>query len=74
ISLIGDEVARAWRDVWQELGQACPELEIPLRLLDAAVRYREKPDVRVLLGLPMEERELLKPLLGLRETSELGNK
>lgn len=70
ISWIGDEVARAWRDVWQELGRACPELEIPLRLLDAAVRYRENPDVRVLLGLPMEERELLKPLLGLRETSE----
>lgn len=70
ISWIGDEVARAWRDVWQELGRAYPELEIPLRLLDAAVRYREKPDVRVLLGLPIEERELLKPLLGLRETSE----
>ena len=70
ISWIGDEVARAWLDVWQELGRAYPELEIPLRLLDAAVRYRQKPDVRVLLGLPIEERELLKPLLGLRETSQ----
>ncbi len=70
ISWLGDEVGRAWRDVWQELGGAYPELEIPLRLLDAAVRYREKPDVRVLLGLPIEERELLKPLLGLREASQ----
>ena len=70
ISWISNESRRAWLDVWQELGGAHPELEIPLRLLDAAVRYREKPDVRVLLGLAVEERELLKPLLGLSETSE----
>jgi len=65
ISWISDDVARAWRDVWQELGREHSELEIPLRLLDAAVQYREKPDMRILLGVPIEERELLKPLLGL---------
>ena len=54
-----------WRDVWQEVGAGHKDLQIPLRLLDAAVRYREKPDERVLLGLPIEERELLRPLLGL---------
>jgi len=70
ISWIGDEVAGAWRDLWQELGRGYGELEIPLRLLDAAARYRENPDVRILLGLPIEERELLKPLLGLQETPE----
>ncbi|MEC4815241.1 MAG: hypothetical protein SAK29_18475 [Scytonema sp. PMC 1069.18] len=40
------------------------EFQLPLRLLDAAVRYRDKQDRRVLLELPIEERELLKPLLG----------
>ncbi len=69
-SSCGNDARKAWCQTWQELGRGYPELEIPLRLLDAAVRYREKPDIRVLLGLPIEERELLKPLLGLRETSE----
>lgn len=41
-----------------------PEFQIALRLLNAAVRYREtKGDKRVLLQLPIEERNLLKPLL-----------
>jgi len=70
ISWIGNETARAWRDLWHELGAEHPELNIPLRLLDAAVRYRAKPDVRILLGLPIEERKLLKPLLGLTEESD----
>ncbi len=67
LSSIGNEAARAWRDVWEELGTGHKELEIPLRLLDTAVRYQENPDERILLGLPIEERELLKPLLGLGE-------
>jgi hypothetical protein len=52
-----------WRDVWQELVGNRKEFELPLRLLDVAVRYRETHDPRILLGLPVEERKLLEPLL-----------
>lgn len=61
--MVSDAAARAWRDVWQELAGDHKEFEIPLRLLDAAVRYRESKDRRVLLELPVEERTLLQPLL-----------
>ena len=68
-TLVGREMqmprARAWRDVWHELGTGVAELEVALRLLDAAVRWRETEDPRVLLGLAAEERKLLNPLLGL---------
>ncbi len=65
IPRITEETARAWRDVWQELGSSCEALRSPLRLLDAGVRYREKPDPRILLSLPIEERNLLRPILGI---------
>ena len=39
------------------------EFARPLRLLDTAIRYLETKDGRVLLELPVEERDLLKPLL-----------
>jgi hypothetical protein len=61
--MVSDAAARAWRDVWQELTGDRKEFQIPLRLLDAAVRYRETHDRRVLLALPVEERKLLEPLL-----------
>ena len=61
--MVSDKAAQKWLQVWQELGSNYTEFQIPLRLLDAAVRYREKGDKRVLLELPIEERELLKPLL-----------
>ena len=64
IPWITNEAAQAWRDVWHELGAAQKELALPLRLLNTAVEYRAKPDKRVLLGLPAEERSLLEPLLG----------
>lgn len=70
IPWIRGEVARNWRDLWQEVGRAHKELEIPLRLLDAAVRYQEEQDERILLGLPVEERQLLKPLLQLKGTAD----
>jgi len=46
------------------------ELQLPLRLLDAAVEWKASQDPRILLRLPMEEREILKPLLGLGEDTE----
>lgn len=40
------------------------QFQIPIRLLNAAVRYKEtKGDRRVLLELPIEERNLLEPLV-----------
>jgi len=62
IPWITNEAARAWRDVWFELG-GYKELALPLSLLDAAVEYRAKPDKRVLLALPIEERKILEPML-----------
>ncbi len=62
--MVSDKAAQTWLEVWQELTSDYTEFQIPLRLLNAAVRYREtKGDKRVLLELPIEERNLLKPLL-----------
>jgi tetratricopeptide (TPR) repeat protein len=65
--MVSDAAARAWRDVWQELASDRREFKLPLRLLDVAVRYREKKDQRVLLELPIEERELLNQVFNLEE-------
>jgi len=66
---VSDATARMWRDVWRELADSRKEFELPLRLLDAAVRYRETHDQRVLLELPIEERKLLAPLLEQPQTA-----
>ncbi len=66
--MVSDVAARIWRDVWRELVGKRTEFQITIRLLNAAVRYREtKSDPRVLLELSIEERNLLKPLLGSEE-------
>jgi tetratricopeptide (TPR) repeat protein len=66
--MVSDKAARTWLEVWRELVSDRPEFQIPLRLLNTAVRYRQtKGDKRVLLELPIEERKLLKPLLGIEE-------
>ena len=67
--LIGDAAAETWQDTWLELTGDRQEFALPLRLLNAAVRYRESHDRRVLLELPIEERRLLEPLLGIEEPS-----
>jgi len=54
--------AGAWLGLWQDAAGERPELQIPLRLLSAAVRYRLSADPRALLELPVEYRNLLKPL------------
>ena len=68
--MVSDEAKRIWGDEWQELTGDRDEFEIPLRLLDVAVRYLEKRDRRVLLELPVEERKLLEPLLEEKESSK----
>ncbi|MDB9512012.1 tetratricopeptide repeat protein, partial [Kamptonema animale CS-326] len=64
--MISDKAARIWLEVWQEQTSKFDDFQIPLRLLNAAVRYREtKGDRRALLELPIEERKLLQSILDL---------
>lgn len=63
ISWISEVTARSWLRVWRELSEGHKEMDLPLRLLEAAVEYRAKPDERILLRLPIEERTLLEPFL-----------
>ncbi|MEG3841974.1 tetratricopeptide repeat protein [Microcoleus sp. herbarium14] len=63
--MVSDKAARTWLELWQEQPTSNYEqFQIPMRLLNAAVRYKEtKGDRRVLLELPIEERNLLEPLV-----------
>ncbi|WP_449417324.1 tetratricopeptide repeat protein [Phormidium nigroviride] len=64
--MISDKAARIWLEVWQEQTSKFDDFQIPLRLLNAAVRYREtKGDRRALLELAIEERKLLQSILDL---------
>jgi len=65
-SLISDAAARMWRDEWQGCASDRTEFQLPLRLLDVAVRYRETNDPRILLELPVEERTIVEELLASR--------
>ncbi|XZN88986.1 MAG: tetratricopeptide repeat protein [Microcoleus sp.] len=62
--MVSDKAARTWLELWQEPTNNYEQFQIPMRLLNAAVRYKEtKGDRRVLLELPIEERHLLEPLV-----------
>jgi len=62
--MVSDKAARTWLELWREPTSNYEEFQIPIRLLNAAVRYKEtKGDRRVLLELPIEERNLLEPLV-----------
>ena len=54
-----------WNSAWQQAGEGCDDLEIPLRCLNAAVEVMkaEPPTDRPLFRLPLEIRELVRPLL-----------
>ncbi|MEA5549460.1 tetratricopeptide repeat protein [Anabaena cylindrica UHCC 0172] len=68
-TIVSDKTMQTWLEVWRELVGSRPEFQTPLRLLDAAVRYRlTKGDRRVLLELPIEERQLLQQVLELEES------
>ncbi len=69
--VVNDKAVRTWLEVWQKLTSDRSEFQIPIRFLNIAVRYREsKSDRRILLELPIEERNLLKPLLDLSEGTQ----
>jgi tetratricopeptide (TPR) repeat protein len=59
--------AEAWLAAWQTAGEGKPEMEIPLRLLAAAVAWKSARDVRALLALPIEERRILEQIIGASE-------
>ncbi len=62
--MVSDKAVQTWLEVWQELTNNYPECQIPIRLLKAAVDYKvTKGDKRILLELPIEERNLLKQVL-----------
>jgi tetratricopeptide (TPR) repeat protein len=62
--MVSDKAARTWLELWQKLTSNYEQFKIPIRLLNAAVRYKQtKGDRRVLLELPREERTFLKLLL-----------
>jgi tetratricopeptide (TPR) repeat protein len=62
LKLVGGPSAQEWLRLWKEMAGDRPELQLALDLLDAAIRYRETKDPRVLLGLPLEQRALLEGL------------
>jgi tetratricopeptide (TPR) repeat protein len=66
LPVFGDATARRWQVLWHEQSVDSQEFRLPLRLLDSAVAYRETQDLRVLMELPLEERVLLEPLLGVQ--------
>ena len=54
-----------WNQAWQKVGKDCEDLQIPLTCLDAAVEILKSdiPTDRPLFRLPLEIRELIRPLL-----------
>ena len=55
----------SWNAAWQQAGQGCDALEIPLRCLDVAVDVMNSDprSDRALFRLPLELRALIRPLL-----------
>ncbi len=61
---VSNKTAQTWLELWRELTSEYQEFQLPLRLLNTAVEYKEKKgDRRVLLGLAMEERQLLEQVI-----------
>jgi tetratricopeptide (TPR) repeat protein len=64
--LVSQAKANAWRDAWAEVVGHKPEFDLPLRLLNTALHYKQNPeDPRVFLELATEERKILQQALGL---------
>ena len=55
----------SWNAAWQQAGQGCDALEIPLRCLDVAIEVMNSHprSDRALFRLPLELRGLIRPLL-----------
>lgn len=68
------EIARTWRDIWQNLVGERLEFQAFLRLLNTAVYYREtKGDPSILLELSVEEQSLFQSFLGIENLSHQFN-
>lgn len=52
-----------WSDLWNRLGGKYQEMRFSLNIMDAAVKYRETKDEKVLLKLPVEERKILEEII-----------
>ncbi len=61
--MASDAAVQQWFELWKEQAGKYSEFQIPLRILDVAVRFRPKHDRRVLYGLPIEERKILEEVL-----------
>lgn len=71
-SAITPAIRKAWLEIWELLLREQLEFQIPLRLLKAAVEYTHSKDESVLLELPIEERNVLKSLLGRKASMTVG--
>ncbi|MCW3097020.1 MAG: repeat-containing protein [Chthonomonadaceae bacterium] len=60
---ISQSVAEEWQAAWKGVQDAGTELDIPLRILTAAIEWKKTRNVRALLTLPIEERRILESLL-----------
>jgi hypothetical protein len=60
---ITQSAAESWLSAWETASNEGPELNVPLRLLAAAVEWKKNKSPRALLALPIEERRILESLL-----------
>lgn len=60
---VSDATAKTWLDVWVNSAEGYPEMELALRLLDTAIKYRSDGDQRVLMELPIEERKIFEEIV-----------
>jgi tetratricopeptide (TPR) repeat protein len=63
---ISDYTAQKWLELWQELLGDKPEMQLPFRLMNTAILYKQHPErkERLWLGLASEERGILDEALG----------
>ena len=68
---ISQSQAEKWLAAWQSVPNEGTELEIPVRILAAAVEWKKTRDVRALLALPIEERRILESMLPKPENEDI---
>jgi tetratricopeptide (TPR) repeat protein len=63
--LPGTSIARSrqWVALWRKLTGTDEEFELPLRLLETLITYQDTQDSRILLRLPLEERQIVEEVL-----------
>ena len=68
-SAVSLSVGVEWLAAWSAQQGIRPELDVPVRILAAAVEWKKKPSIRALLVLQIEERRILEGLLPTSETT-----